>query len=109
MSRFVLLSILLLAPGFGAGRTAAASASVSASENPAARASAFDPKAAVDAYLAKMPPAQRAHSDAYFEVELAALWALSTLALCGDEGPQQDIMLDIGAAYHKHHIICRHT
>jgi STE24 endopeptidase len=30
-------------------------------------APAFDVKAAVDAYLAKMPPAQRARSDAYFE------------------------------------------
>ena len=28
---------------------------------------AFDVRAAVDAYLANMPPAQRAHSDAYFE------------------------------------------
>jgi len=33
----------------------------------AATGPAFDVKGAVDAYLAKMPPAQRARSDAYFE------------------------------------------
>lgn len=45
------------------------SAPVQAAPSAAGPASApsFDIKAAVDAYLAKMPPAQRARSDAYFE------------------------------------------
>ena len=34
---------------------------------PNAAGPAFDVRAAVDTYLAKMPPAQRARSDAYFE------------------------------------------
>jgi STE24 endopeptidase len=50
------------------GQTSAPGApSVPAPANQAAVAHAFDVKAAVDAYLAKMPPAQRARSDAYFE------------------------------------------
>lgn len=43
----------------------AAPAAQSAPSSPAAQS--FDIKAAVDAYLAKMPPDQRARSDAYFE------------------------------------------
>jgi STE24 endopeptidase len=39
----------------------------SAASPPAPTAPAFDINAAVEAYLAKMPPAQRARSDAYFE------------------------------------------
>ena len=34
---------------------------------PAALAAAFDPEAATEAYLARVPPAQKARSDAYFE------------------------------------------
>ena len=62
-----LLTVLLLA-GLAAGNAAqpaVPSNPVSASQPTAGHA--FDIKAAVDAYLAKMPPAQRARSDAYFE------------------------------------------
>jgi STE24 endopeptidase len=65
--RFVLLAVLMFAdaaPG-QTGAPGALSAPVPA--NRAAVAAAFDVRAAVDAYLAKMPPAQRARSDAYFE------------------------------------------
>src|ERR1039458_4807785 len=65
--RFVLLAVLMfadVAPG-QTGLPGALSAPVPA--NRAAVAAAFDVRAAVDAYLAKMPPAQRARSDAYFE------------------------------------------
>ncbi len=41
--------------------------SVAASASQAAAGPAFDVQAAVDTYLAKMPPAERARSDAYFE------------------------------------------
>jgi STE24 endopeptidase len=51
--------------------TIAASAQTAASTAPASPASGaaspFDVNAAVEAYLAKMPPARRAQSDAYFE------------------------------------------
>ena len=49
---------------------AQANAPATSSATPASQAAggaAFDINAAVDAYLAKMPPAQRARSDAYFE------------------------------------------
>ena len=65
--RFVLLAVLMftdVAPG-QTGAPGALSAPVPA--NRAEVAAAFDVRAAVDAYLAKMPPAQRARSDAYFE------------------------------------------
>jgi len=65
--RFVLLAVSMftaVAPG-QTGAPGALSAPVPA--NRAAVAAAFDVGAAVDAYLAKMPPAQRARSDAYFE------------------------------------------
>ncbi|MGA7752051.1 MAG: M48 family metallopeptidase [Candidatus Sulfotelmatobacter sp.] len=63
-TRFILLVILLL--------TVAASAQTSTSAappagNPTAMAQPFDVNAAVEAYLAKMPPAERARSNAYFE------------------------------------------
>lgn len=65
--RFVLLSILLLAL-LASGQTSAPGASsVPPPADQPAVAHAFDVRAAVDAYLAKMPPAQRARSDAYFE------------------------------------------
>jgi len=65
--RFVLLAVLMFteaAPG-QTGSPGALSAPVPA--NQAAAAAGFDVRGAVDAYLAKMPPEQRARSDAYFE------------------------------------------
>jgi len=63
-ARFILPAVLLLAL---VGSAASASAQpVQASANSAAVQS-FDIRAAVDAYLAKMPAAQRARSNAYFE------------------------------------------
>lgn len=65
--RFVLLSILLLTL-FASGQTRMPGApSVPPPADQAAVAPAFDVRAAVDAYLAKMPPAQRGRSDGYFE------------------------------------------
>lgn len=65
--RFVLLSMLLLTL-LASGQTSAPGASsVPPHADQPAVAQAFDVRAAVDAYLAKMPPAQRARSDAYFE------------------------------------------
>ena len=65
--RCILLTVLLFT-GLAAGRDGDPDASsVSAPASQPAAGQAFDIKAAVDAYLAKMPPAQRARSDAYFE------------------------------------------
>lgn len=51
-----------------AGQTnAPGAAPVAPRTQPAERGPGFDIRAAVDAYLAKMPPAERARSDAYFE------------------------------------------
>jgi STE24 endopeptidase len=62
------LPILLLLTVFASGQTNAPSVSPAPpAANSAATPPSFDVKAAVDAYLAKMPPAQRARSDAYFE------------------------------------------
>lgn len=65
-ARFV-LSILLLCTVSAFGQTSAAAAPASPPPNQAAAARPLDVKAAVDSYLAKMPAAQRARSDAYFE------------------------------------------
>ena len=62
----ILLTVLLFA-SLSAGNGAQAVSSVAAPASQPAAGPAFDVKAAVDAYLAKMPPAQRARSDAYFE------------------------------------------
>ena len=62
VGRFVLLTILLFA-NVVSGQT---STPVPPPANQSI-AEAFDVRAAVEAYLAKMPPAQRARSDAYFE------------------------------------------
>ena len=59
----LLLSVCLFTVG-ASGQTAAP---VSPQANQVASAQSFDVKAAVDAYLAKMPPAERARSDSYFE------------------------------------------
>jgi len=66
-ARFV-LPIVLLCSVFASGQTSAPAATpIPSAENHAAAAPAFDVNAAVNAYLAKMPPAQRARSNAYFE------------------------------------------
>ena len=62
-ARFV-LPIVLFVTVLVSGQTGNSSASLSANV-PVAQP--FDINAAVNAYLAKMPPAQRARSDAYFE------------------------------------------
>ena len=63
-----ILPLVLLFSVFVSGQTSAPSVSpVPTDQNRAASAPAFDVNAAVNAYLAKMPPAQRARSDAYFE------------------------------------------
>jgi STE24 endopeptidase len=65
--RRVLLTILLFT-AFASGQTTTPGAqSVPPPANQAGAAPAFHVKAAIDAYLAKMPPAQRARSDAYFK------------------------------------------
>jgi STE24 endopeptidase len=62
------LLIVLLFTCFASGQTSTPAASaVPSAENHSAAAPAFDVNPAVDAYLAKMPPRQRARSDAYFE------------------------------------------
>ena len=67
VGRCILLAVLLIT-GFAAGEheDPGASSVPAAATRPAA-GQAFDLEAAVDAYLAKMPSAQRARSDAYFE------------------------------------------
>src|SRR5579864_4617176 len=63
-----IFSAVLLFSVFTSGQTSAPPISpVPSVENRTAAAPAFDVNASVDAYLAKMPPAQRARSDAYFE------------------------------------------
>src|ERR1700732_4284666 len=66
-TRFV-LAIALLATVLVCGRASGSSAqTVLPLANAAPQAQPFDVSPAVNAYLAKMPPAQRARSDAYFE------------------------------------------
>ena len=66
-TRFV-LAIALLATVLVCGRASGSSAqSVLPLASAAPQAQPFDVNPAVNAYLAKMPPAQRARSDAYFE------------------------------------------
>ena len=60
----LLVSLALLTTFLASAQTAPATAPPSAGS---AAASPFDVNAAVEAYLAKMPPARRAQSDAYFE------------------------------------------
>ena len=61
---FLLLTILAY---FATAQTRVAAASVQPPASRSAQAQSFDVNAAVEAYLAKMPPAQRARSNAYFE------------------------------------------
>src|ERR1700732_1365708 len=66
-TRFV-LAIALLATVLVCGRASGSSAQTGLPlANPAPQAQPFDVNPAVNAYLAKIPPAQRARSDAYFE------------------------------------------
>lgn len=63
-----ILPIVLLCAAFAFGQTSGQSSpSVPPPSSHAAVRPAFDVQAAVNLYLAKMPPAQRARSDAYFE------------------------------------------
>ncbi len=70
---FLIPAVLLLIAAFACGQTSSPAAPVAAAPvtatpaNSALAGPAFDVNAAVDAYLAKMPPAQRARSNAYFE------------------------------------------
>jgi STE24 endopeptidase len=67
LRRGIFLTVLLFA-GFAAGNAAEPAVSpVSAPASQPATGHPFDVKAAVDAYLAKIPRAQRARSNAYFE------------------------------------------
>ena len=71
--RFALLTILLFAV-FESGQTSApGDPSDPPPANQPAVAHVFDVRAAVDTYLAKMPPGQRARSDAYF---MGGYWLL---------------------------------
>src|ERR1700687_2885698 len=65
-ARYVLPIVLFVAV-IVSGQTGTSSAPPVSSPGNAQQARPFDIHAAVDAYLAKMPPAQRARSDAYFE------------------------------------------
>jgi STE24 endopeptidase len=62
---YFVLPVILFATVLMYGQTSNSSAPPSSSPLNAQQAQPFD--AAVNAYLAKMPPAQRARSDAYFE------------------------------------------
>jgi STE24 endopeptidase len=68
-ARFAFLHLLLLtAPGFFAtAQTSGLAASVPPSRTVDSGVQTFDVNAAVEAYLTKMPPAERARSNAYFE------------------------------------------
>src|SRR5664279_3448588 len=65
--QLVVLTVLLFS-AFAVGQTSEPAApSGAVATNQTSTGPAFDVRAAVDTYLAKMPPAQRARSDAYFE------------------------------------------
>ena len=84
-SRPALLTILLFA-GLALGQTSTPDGpSVPPPANQTAAASGFDVTAAIEKYLSKMPPAQRARSDAYFEGGYwLLLWDfLSTVTVMG--------------------------
>jgi STE24 endopeptidase len=68
-ARLVVLHLFLLTilGYFAAAQTSDAATSVQPLANQGAGARPFDINAAVEAYLAKMPPAERARSNAYFE------------------------------------------
>jgi STE24 endopeptidase len=62
-----MLLLILLVDLLAAAQTGSTSVQPVQSSANSALGQSFDIKPAVDAYLAKMPPAQRARSDAYFE------------------------------------------
>jgi STE24 endopeptidase len=64
---FILFTVLLLSVCATAQPSAAGAGASSPSAQPTASGPAFDVQAAVEAYLAKMPPEQRSRSNAYFE------------------------------------------
>jgi STE24 endopeptidase len=66
-TRFVLAIALLATVLVCGGASGSSAQTVLALANAAPQAQPFDVNPAVNAYLAKMPPAQRARSDAYFE------------------------------------------
>jgi len=63
----LLLSICLFTVGASGQTGATGAAPVPPPANQVVAAQSFDVNAAVNAYLAKMPPAERARSDSYFE------------------------------------------
>ena len=65
--QFVVLTILVFSVLASGQSGAPGAATTAVPANQTAAGPAFDVRAAVDTYLAKMPPAQRARSDAYFE------------------------------------------
>lgn len=65
--QFVVLTILLFSVLAYGQTSVPAGPSVAVPANQTSSGPAFEVRAAVDAYLAKMPAAQRARSDAYFE------------------------------------------
>jgi STE24 endopeptidase len=65
--RIPILSLLLWLPGFAAGQAGSAPVAAQPTSSSATAAQPFNVDAAVEAYLAKMPPAERAKSNAYFE------------------------------------------
>ena len=65
--RIAILSLLLWLPGFAAGQAGSAPVAAQPTSSSATAAQPFNVDAAVEAYLAKMPPAERAKSNAYFE------------------------------------------
>ena len=66
-TRIGIISLLLWIPSFARGQTSPAPAAGQLSAQSTAAAPRFNVDAAVEAYLAKMPPAERAKSNAYFE------------------------------------------
>jgi STE24 endopeptidase len=62
-----LLALLTTLASFATAQTSNKANAPSPVSTPAAAPPTFDVNAAVEAYLAKMPPAQRARSNAYFE------------------------------------------
>jgi STE24 endopeptidase len=65
--QFVVLTILLFSVLASGQSNTPSAATTAVPANQTSAGPAFDVRAAVDTYLAKMPPAQRARSDAYFE------------------------------------------
>jgi len=65
--RFLLPAVLLFCVLASAQTTSSAPSAAAPSANSAGVTQPFDVNAAVNAYLAKMPPAERARSNAYFE------------------------------------------